>query len=357
MTEEKEAFLKMSKMIGERFDLIQAAGGNTSVKLSDGSMLIKASGHALSDMDYEKGFAKINYKKLENIFENEEIKRIDSKREKEKKAKLFLSEVVAENSPRPSIETFMHCLLFKYTLHAHPILVNSLACRSDAELIFSELFPESLFIEYKTPGIELSLEIFKKIESYRGEKNKLPHLVFLKNHGVIISNDNPDILLETCDYVNKRVEDYLSVDFSRYRMTNYVSEKINKFSEGHMVSMISDDKVIIDLLSSNPGLINEPPFCPDDYVYFGFRPLKVLEDLNEEIENYLRLYKEVPKVLYFQGEVYCIAKNVKKAKEVEEVFKFHLLALLHAKKNIEFLNKEELHYLANWEAEKFRKNL
>ena len=42
---EIQNFINISKYAGERFDLIQAGGGNSSVKLDNGQMLIKASGY------------------------------------------------------------------------------------------------------------------------------------------------------------------------------------------------------------------------------------------------------------------------------------------------------------------------
>ena len=51
---ELENFILMSKYAGERFDIVQAGGGNSSVKLEDGSMLIKASGFSLSEIQTRK---------------------------------------------------------------------------------------------------------------------------------------------------------------------------------------------------------------------------------------------------------------------------------------------------------------
>ena len=59
-----EDLLRMSRRAGERFDLVQAGGGNTSAKLSDGKMLVKASGLRLSDLNSEKAFVLIDNKTL-----------------------------------------------------------------------------------------------------------------------------------------------------------------------------------------------------------------------------------------------------------------------------------------------------
>ena len=48
-------FIEISKFAGERFDLVQAGGGNSSVKNDNGTMFIKASGTCLSEVDENYG--------------------------------------------------------------------------------------------------------------------------------------------------------------------------------------------------------------------------------------------------------------------------------------------------------------
>ena len=47
------AFSKLSQTAGARADYVQGGGGNTSVKLADGLMAIKASGYCLKDITPE----------------------------------------------------------------------------------------------------------------------------------------------------------------------------------------------------------------------------------------------------------------------------------------------------------------
>jgi hypothetical protein len=62
--------------------------------------------------------------------------------------------------------------------------------------------------------------------------------------------------------------------------------------------------------------------------------------------------------LIYKGYIFFIAKNIKKAKEIEDVFKFHIMSLeLNENNNINYLQESEIEYLGNWEAEKYRKEL
>ena len=79
--------------------------------------------------------------------------------------------------------------------------------------------------------------------------------------------------------------------------------------------------------------------------------------IKKEILKYKTEYHELPKVVYWHGKLHFFAKNLRKAKEMEEVMKLHLLSLKLAGKNdIITLPKSELAYLGNWESEKFRQN-
>ena len=82
MYKEINNLIEISKFAGERFDLVQSAGGNSSVKLNNGNMLIKSSGVTLSDLNFNFGFTKVNNKKIKLILNNKKILNIKSKKKK-----------------------------------------------------------------------------------------------------------------------------------------------------------------------------------------------------------------------------------------------------------------------------------
>ena len=81
---ELEKLIDLSIYAGERFDLIQAGGGNTSVKCHDGRMIIKASGTLLSDLSESTGYAIVNTRLVNNIVKSDEIKTLKSKKDQER---------------------------------------------------------------------------------------------------------------------------------------------------------------------------------------------------------------------------------------------------------------------------------
>ena len=66
--EKLEQFAAMSQAAGSRSDYVQGGGGNTSVKLADGLMAIKASGYCLSDIRPDKAYAVLDYEALRRFY-------------------------------------------------------------------------------------------------------------------------------------------------------------------------------------------------------------------------------------------------------------------------------------------------
>ena len=155
---------KLSKYCGERFDLVQAGGGNISVKC-DNLMCIKASGINLTNVDEKNGYVVIDNKQLlEDIHKN-----------------TVSNDIIHYNyigTKRGSIETYMHSILKKYTIHLHPIQINRILILENAREMITNIYPEGLIIEYFTPGIKLCNEIQKYYDNHE--------IIFLLNHGIII---------------------------------------------------------------------------------------------------------------------------------------------------------------------------
>jgi len=61
--------------------------------------------------------------------------------------------------------------------------------------------------------------------------------------------------------------------------------------------------------------------------------------------------------LIYKSNIYIVALDLKKAKMIEDVLKNNLLILESLGDSINFLDDEEIHYLGNWDAEKYRQNL
>lgn len=352
MTELNELSM-ISKYAGERFDLVQAGGGNSSVKISETEMYIKASGFHLSEVTPKAGYAHVRHRDLIKTIQNTDWSIIANKREREGLAADQLKKSTVEGSARPSIETSLHASLRKYTLHTHPLAVNYIVTQASWREILIKLFPKAILVEYQTPGIELCLSLLNQL----GEKPERKYLVFLQNHGLIVSSDDVDDITKITDETISKIENYFGIS-SSYSDVNAVSRMINEEAvEKGLVAYCSHDKNIKQALANDASLIKVPAFYPDYLVYCGYEGVTI-KNLNDKstIKAYIDQYNDHPKVVLFNENIFLIAASIKKARDAEEVLKFHL-KVLDSTKEVQSLSSDELKYLGNWEAEKFRQNI
>ena len=352
----EEKLIAMSKYGGGRFDLVQAGGGNTSVKDGD-EMIIKASGYLLSELCMGKGYTSVVIGKVLDILEDEDILTSKNKKERDVKSSEKLNKAVLYDGERPSIETYLHAMLYKYTFHVHAIAVNIFTSQKDWVNQIKSLDKEALCVGYKTPGIELALELKKDLERYVKEKKELPKVILLKNHGLIISSDNFEEITVLTERLVTKAESILGVDFSRYREVTRLSEIYNKRFRLDHIAYLSEDKKISELIQDKNKEYASRPFCPDGFVFCGYKTLEVKNNIIESFESYKLRFHEPPKIIMFNNEVYIFANDLKKAKMIEDVLKNNLLISSHLGKKLSFLEEDEIYYLGNWEAEKYRQKM
>lgn len=195
-------FLHACKTIGNDIELCQGAGGNVSAK-ADGTMIIKASGVPLKDVNFMAGYSVIDHTKIPyDIGSDDELN-------------FYLTDSAKINDryPRPSMEAGLHAALREqYVLHAHPVYLTLLLCLQDSEQIIREnlINPEkhcSYYIPYANPGHELYKLISIAQEStYPAAPVKT---FFLQNHGIVLAGDNMQQLIIRLKILNKWAWEYM----------------------------------------------------------------------------------------------------------------------------------------------------
>lgn len=339
-------FVKLSQEAGMRSDWVQAAGGNTSVKLSETQMLIKASGYQLCDVNEAQGYAIVNPKQIRDYFVEHSHHEIDKSCEVSLLKEAFIS------GERPSIETFLHSLTGRVTLHTHPMLVNVLVTRKDYETVLKQLFPEALIVKYAAPGIELAQEFFCAYQK------KPSDIIFMQNHGLIVSGDSVSAALKRTEEVVEQLAEYLQQDCSKYTMITKINDLLMRLDDNFSgVVYLSEDYSITQAVKENKNQMWEYHFCPDALVYMGKEVLVSAHGISEEmLMSHIRAYG-MPSVLLIDGALYLIANTLRKAREMETVISFTAqVAMLNQGKEMQLLSGAEQNYLLNWDAEKFRKN-
>ena len=150
------AFSEMSKEAGSRADYVQGGGGNTSVKLSNGLMAIKASGFCLADITPDNAYALIKLDGLQKFY-NENSPESLSDVEKEGAACAKENTVVLEgmNPLRPSVEAGFHSILKKFVCHTHSVYANMCCCSHEMKEIAEKAFDGASYSWGSVPYTEI----------------------------------------------------------------------------------------------------------------------------------------------------------------------------------------------------------
>ena len=322
---------QMSRYVGERFDLVQAGGGNSSVK-HDEWMFIKASGINMANITESAGYVVVNNKEI-----IEDIQK--------KKVKDVINYNVLSNT-RGSIETYMHSILKKYTLHIHPIQVNRILITKNARTYFSNRFPEALIIDYFTPGIKICDEIKSK---YNNE-----NIIFMTNHGLIITSDIYEDIYIILNNVLDTVESDLSMNVNRYKYTNQISKFINDTWSQNIITYLCENMQIMEYLLKKPQLFTENHTFPDAFIYCGIK-IAFIEKI-EDLCHFYTIYKEAPKIIIIHNDIYISSHSLSKCREIEEVLLSNLI-IVDSTEEKTFLSPDEIYFLNTWDAEKYRQQI
>ena len=166
---------ELSAKLGNDLSLIQASGGNTSIKL-DGKLLVKASGKKLKNALNEDIFVSLDLIKIRNeLAINKSKKEINFKN-------------ICGSSLRASIETSLHAIMpYKVVLHTHSVDTIAITLLSNSYNYLDKLMKDInwKFIPYFKPGITLAKAISKEFKDNPNPANVL----VLANHGLVVGEE------------------------------------------------------------------------------------------------------------------------------------------------------------------------
>lgn len=350
-----QGFIRISKYAGMRNDLAQAGGGNTSVKLDDKVMLVKSSGCQLADVNEESGYSKIDYRMIADYFEKN-ITADDRQVLTEEAGKALLAQAQIEGG-RASIETFLHAVTGKYTLHSHPMLVNILTARKDGCKILEQLFPEAIFVPYRKPGAALAEAYYRIWQAAAGRAE----VIFLENHGLVVSSDWAEQVIDRTEEILHRIAAYLQVPdeacsnatklWNAFAEIPALQDKIVYLSENRFLSwnMLGGETV-------SEGWNHT--FCPDCVVYGSKKPMFLPDNFDKELVEVFIKENQAPAMVCYQKHFYILAESVKKAQGIENVMSFAArVQLANAAHEMNYLSEGQQDELLNWDSEKYRRML
>jgi putative hydrolase of the HAD superfamily len=322
----------LSKYFGQSNLNVQGPGGNISVKLEN-IIFIKSSGAVLGNISYNEGYCLANNNDYLNVLSNELLN--ENNNSLPKILKLFGYKI-------PSMETFFHSFMKKYTVHIHMTLANIFLCTDYKDL---DNFPYKYkIIEYIPPGLLLATHI-KKL--YNDDTD----VYFLKNHGLIITNDNYLEVLNMYEsiylYFQNKINNTNNIknstiqnNFNNELITFYINKQLylkNKMSK------------IIRYIDYPLNILLNIKYCFPDLAIF-IEKISYIKNIND-----LDDVNSKTNIIIYESKVYLIATTLNKIYYILELLdKYKILCSYSYDKLLEI---NDINYIQNMEEEKFRKTL
>ena len=329
--------IEISKYVGLRPEYIQGGGGNTSIKFDDKKMAIKASGFLLKDIKEKEGYAVLDHKKINEFIKNYEGS--DIEKDGNHVMKETTPEVDGLQKLKPSVEAGFHSLLLKYVIHSHSAYANILCCAEEgkdtANKIFAQKNIKNLWLPYMNPGFELSRFMYKKVEEFKEKYNEFPKVIFMENHGLIVTDNSKEVCIRKNEEINKIIIEY-------FKLTKFPKIRLEENEENVFASKTEYVLDYIHKESVDYDFFSQKILYPDQIVYIN----------NNQGSGKIEL-KANKKFLKYR----CTEKE---AIGIEETLLAYLYVIDNINKNnltLQVMGEEAKAFIKNWDAEKHRKDL
>lgn len=336
----------ISAAVAERPDYVQGGGGNTSAKdPATGLMAIKASGYELRALTPVEGYAVLGYPAVQGYFDTEPdfAPGTDPDAVLAAYVKQQVQDWEGRPALRPSMETGFHSLLGRCVIHTHSVYANVITCAQEGESWLNEVFLGSpwkpIWIRYFNPGYWLTQAIQQALRSTPAQEEQV---IFLQNHGLIVSASTPEATASLHEAVNAWLQARLGLDASLYALP-----QVSPDGQGHFQSATPWLQERLRAMQTQPVDFEGQVLFPDQTVFF-----------NGNIAWQAQSEKKISLDLAQGNITYRCAE--KEARTIEETFCAYLYIreqVLAAGKELRFISQADIDYIQAMESEAYRKSL
>ena len=337
----------ISKSVGNRIEYVQGGGGNTSVKLNNTQMAVKASGYKLNQITSTQGYVVVDYKNIKDYYEKVDINQdMDFEKESVEIAKKNIVELEGLKVLRPSVEAGFHSIMKRFVIHTHPVYTNIICCSREGQSLVNKIFKDRdyayLWIPYINPGFCLTLKIKEGIEKCIKDNGIFPEVIFMENHGLIITADSYQRAMALHEEINSLARQYLSLeeDYPTIEL-EMLEENLFLSKTGYLADFFSKNSDSVDI-----KFFEKYTLYPDQLVYLN-GSLSI-----DGPENKLNLNTKTGQLLY--------KTNYSEASTIEETLLGYIFVLDSVMKcglEIKSMSEREIDFIKNWESEAYRKSL
>jgi putative hydrolase of the HAD superfamily len=309
----------LSKYFGQSTLNIQGPGGNISIKL-DNIIFIKSSGAVLGNLSYSDGYCLADNNKCLELLKN-------GKELELKNTKIFGYKI-------PSMETFFHSFMKKYTVHVHFTLANIFFC-SNKKFELNNFPYNYEIVKYIPPGLLLANEVYKK---YRKDTD----IYFLENHGIIITSTSLNTIIEMYENIYKYFTKFLeNLSISEF------NDELNTFYINKEYYFQKNRSCVIRSIDYPYKILEKIKYCFPDLAIF-IEKIGIFDNIEEFYEN-----MDNYNIIIINKKIYLIAENLTKIYYLIELIDKYRILSLYSYENLNSIN--DVKYLQNMEQEKFRK--
>ena len=331
------ALRDLSARIGKDPALVQAAGGNTSIK-QDGVLWIKASGTWLSQALERNIMVPVRLQPLLNA--------LAANDPAAEKAQGFVIETANPENLRPSIETTLHAALpQKVVIHAHCVETIAWSTRRDGETALQDKLAAFnwAWIPYVRPGLPLSRAIAERT-------NETTSVLVLANHGLVVAGDSVEaaenLLTEVCDALKTPARDLPGPDGAKLTELAAGSPyRLPRHRDSHAAAV---DPVSCKIASGGS-------LYPDHVIFLG-SGCKTLGQ-GETAAHIAARQDHPPAMLLVPGVGTLLHESVSESGEELARCLAHVASRIAEDTPLRYLTPEQDYELLNWDAEKYRKQL
>lgn len=374
-----EELIRISNTVGRDSLLIQGVGGNTSVKTDDGKyMYIKASGTALKDMTSKSGWRKLEVEPVAAILQDKNLAKMQIHEREAEVVKRTLAACDQEIKAgiRPSVESGFHAVLDRCVIHLHPVAVLAYACAKNGKAELEKLFKEQelrpVWVSYVNPGFSLGQKIYHLVRDYQEQYGRKPAIMFIEKHGLLVTDDNEDMVLELVRDVISRCNAGLKsvgtdsiekvkweeiANFKQAIKKAYLDSVSQKTSVSHFTNQI-----ILSFLAREDSkkLLKAPAVTPDEMGFVN-SPITWLEKcdsktVTDKINSSIANGQKPPVALLVKDAGLFIAAEAHMAHLIKDIVVGSLFIRSNAQNmgGINALSKQEQDFISNWEGESLR---
>jgi rhamnose utilization protein RhaD (predicted bifunctional aldolase and dehydrogenase) len=365
-------YVRMSKTAGNRADYVQGGGGNTSVKLSEGRMAVKASGFRLNQIGMDDAYVVVDAKAIRQWYSGVNLAEDrDFEKESVAAAKGAVVPGFGPQGLRPSVEAGFHAVLGSFVIHTHAVQANLLCCSAEGQGLMEKLFTNAgfpaIWIPYINPGFCLTLKIKAAREAMIAATGNDPHIIFMENHGLIVWGDDADFSLRLHDEVNGRILDYFKLadaypvpsvkPFAGAGTTAFAAalasagiSAVGLAASPAAASMLASDtpevRTFLKEYKADVDFFERYPLYPDQLVYLNSGMIGAADSIKVFPDA------ESGSVLYRAGESEALA--------MEETLLGYAWVIGTIKKTglkLKTMSSSDVAFIRNWESEAYRRSL